>query len=183
MLDDMVIRRALARVGELLASHPRDVRILIVGGAAGLLTGELPGGARTTADVDAVHYDPAGDRDDVLLAAEQVGREQGLPPSWMSEDAGLHAWTLPDGWRERRVTVGVWGRLRVDAVGRADLIAMKFLAGRAGDYEHLLDLRVTEAERRFVVALLDVMPATRPADDQGKIARARRVAVEWECEP
>ena len=50
----------------------------------------------------------------------------------------------------RRVFIGQWGRLRVWAVSRTDLIAMKVLAGRAQDLEDLRDLRPSPADAGFV---------------------------------
>jgi hypothetical protein len=60
-MDDIAIRRGLAKLGERLGLD-HDVEILIVGGAAGILTGELPA-SMTTADADAICYRPAKDRD------------------------------------------------------------------------------------------------------------------------
>src|SRR5205085_4507326 len=119
----------------------RDVEILIVGGAAGVLTGELPA-AWTTADVDVIHYRLPQDREDVLIAAADAGRELSLPANWLSEDAGLYAWTLPDGWETRRVRIDAFGRLHVHAASRLDLIAMKFTAHRERDLEHLVRMDV-----------------------------------------
>src|SRR5215211_3236453 len=47
----------------------------------------------------------AEDREAVLTAAEEAARELQLPPSWLSEDVGLYAWTLPTGWQKRRVRI------------------------------------------------------------------------------
>ena len=54
MLNNAKIRAALTSVGKHLRLD-RDVEILIVGGAAGVLTGALPDGW-TTADVDVIHF-------------------------------------------------------------------------------------------------------------------------------
>jgi hypothetical protein len=116
-LDARTIRHALELLGERLNLN-RDVEIVLVGGAAGVLTGELPG-AWTTADVDLIRCWRSEARDAVLAAAGEVGRELSLPPSWLSEDVGLYAWTLPKGWEHRRVMVAAHRRLRVYAAGPA----------------------------------------------------------------
>jgi hypothetical protein len=68
VLDDHTIKAALARMGQWLRLE-RDVEILVAGGAAGLLIGELPP-AWTTADVDVIHCHLPQDREAVLVAAD-----------------------------------------------------------------------------------------------------------------
>src|SRR2546428_10330860 len=106
-LDDRMIRSAFAKLGERLLLD-RDVEILIVGGAAGVLSGELPP-SWTTADVDLIHCSLPGDRDAVLASAAEVGRELSPPGSLLTDDVGLYAWTLLDDWQSRRLVVGAFG--------------------------------------------------------------------------
>lgn len=179
-LNDAGIRTALAGLGERLRLD-RGVEILLVGGAAGVLTGELPP-AWTTADVDVIHCRLPQDRDALLAAAAEVARELSLPPSWLSEDVGLFAWTLPEDWETRRVRVGTFGRLRVYAAGRLDLIAMKFVAHRDIDLEHLTRMKVRAKELEFVRAYLDSL-APRVPGEAGRIAMARQYVDAWEVSP
>ena len=102
-----------------------------------------------------------------------------LPPSWVSEDVGLYAWTLPGGWEKRRVAVAPFGQLHVYAAGRPDLIAMKFIAHRERDLEHLAQMRVTAAELDFVRGYLDSL-ATEHPEQAGRIEMARRYVDDWE---
>lgn len=178
MLDDRTIRGALAAMGEhLRVDHSAEM--LIVGGAAGVLTGALPPWW-ITADVDVIHFRLAQDREAALVAAEEAARVLSLPPSWLSEDVGLYAWTLPDGWEERRVWVGSFGQLHVYAVSRFDLIAMKFIAHREGDLEHLAQMNVAPAELEFVRSYLDAL-AVEHADQIGRIEMARQYVEQWEA--
>lgn len=179
VLDDHTIRTALVKLGERLRLD-RDVKILLVGGAAGVLTGQLPA-AWTTADVDVLHCRLPQDRDAVLEAAEVVGRELSLPPSWISEDVGLFAWTLPEDWRARRVHVLTHGHLQVYAASRLDLIAMKFVAHRERDLEHLTHMRVRAEELAFVRDYLDVQ-AIRYPNELGRIEMARQYVNGWEVQ-
>ena len=179
MLDDNTIRAALAAMGERLRLN-RDVEILIVGGAAGVLTGVLPA-AWTTADVDVLHVHLPQDREAVFSAAVDACRTLSLPPSWMSEDVRLYAWTLPEDWQSRRVRVGVYGRLHVYAVSRRDLAAMKFCAHRAADLEHLAQLHLTAADLRFVRTYLAALSDRYP-EYAGQIAMARQYVEEWEAQ-
>jgi hypothetical protein len=175
-LGDKTIRTAFAEVGRRLRLD-RNVEILIVGGAAGVLTDELPP-AWTTADVDMIHCHLPQDRDAVLDAAGEAAQVLWLPPSWLSEDAGLFAWTLPGGWERRRVPVGTYGRLRVFAAGRLDLMAMKFVAHRGRDLEHLAELAVTAAELEWVRRELDVLAGKYP-EQSGRLEMARQYVNGW----
>jgi hypothetical protein len=177
MLNHDTIRAALAVVGERLRVG-REVEILIVGGAAGVLTGVLPSWWNTS-DVDVIHFRLAQDRDAVLTAAEEAAQALSLPPSWVSEDVGLFAWTLPEGWEHRRVWVGTFDQLRVFAAGRLDLIAMKFIAHRERDLEHLAQMNVSPAELEFVRSYLEGVAVEHP-DQTGRIEMARRYLEEWE---
>jgi hypothetical protein len=184
VLNDGTIRNALAKLGERLRLE-RDVEILIVGGAAGILTGQLSS-ALTTEDVDAIHFQLAQDREAVLDAGEEVGKELKLPADWLNDWGGKYEWTLPDNWRCRRIEVGIFDRLRVYAVGRIDLISMKFIGHREHDLEHLRDMKVKSDEKVLVGQYLDVLaeryPAGRYPEEFGKTQMARLYLNNWEAE-
>jgi hypothetical protein len=69
---------------------------------------------------------------------------------------------------------GHYGRLRVYAAGRLDLIAMKFYAGRPQDIEDLIDLSPTPEERKFVREYIAKI------GNDGRILRALERIDEWE---
>lgn len=139
--------------------------------------GQLPG-AHTTGDVDTIQFRAAKDRDVVLDTAAQVGRELSLPLYWMNDVSGLFAWTLPDGWEERRQKICEFGSLIVYTVSRLDLIAMKFMAHRPADFEHLQDLNVTSDEVEFVHSYLDNKELGHP-EHSDQIALARSYLSNW----
>jgi hypothetical protein len=180
VLDNKTILTALAALDQKLKLD-RDVELLIVGGAAGVLTGLLPA-AWTTADVDMLHCDLPSDREAVLDAAADVCRELSLPANWLNDWGGLFAWTLPDDWKSRRVLVGEFYRLRVYAVGRLDLIAMKFIAHRERDLEHLTQLNVTVDDKDFDGRYLNNLDRSNP-DYAGTIAMARTYLEGWKAQP
>ena len=108
-----------------------------------------------------------------------------LPADWLNDWGGLYAWTLPDDWESRRVFIGAYGRLRVYAVSRLDLIAMKFIAHRPGDLEHLDRMAVTREDLEFARTYLDSMadrylPGRHPTE-AGKIEMARQYVEAWEA--
>lgn len=149
-----LLQQALQATGEAL-QYPADVEILIVGGAAGLLTGLLPP-ARTTFDCDVMVFVPAQAWHAVEQAGRRVAQALNLSPTWLNGEANeMFRYRLPDGWEARRSHVGRFGRLSAYAVGRTDLIAMKVVAGRPQDREDLAELRPTAAEIEFVGAYLD----------------------------
>lgn len=159
-----LLEEALKATGEAL-EYPSEVEILIVGGAAGMLTGLLPP-ARTTFDCDVMVFVPAQAWHAVEQAGKRIARAMGLAPTWLNGEAGeMFRYRLPNGWEDRRRAVGRFGRLNVYAVGRADLIAMKIVAGRPQDREDLAQLRPTPAELEFVGAYLDSLVG-RGADER-----------------
>lgn len=173
-LDNNTIVEALAALGNRLPPE-RQIEVLIIGGAAGVLINVLPA-THTTADVDAIDFHQPRDRDVVLNEAVEVGRELSLPSNWMNDYCGLYAWTLPEGWKERREKIGDFGPLIVYAVSRIDLIAMKFIAHRTGDFEHLEILNVTSEDLQFVAGCLDAM-AKRYPEDGIDVDKARQIAL------
>jgi hypothetical protein len=157
-----VIERALALLGERL-SYPSDIEILLVGGAAGMLTGQLAP-TRTTIDCDVMAALPPDALSTVERAAQELSDEMGLAPNWLNSDVQLRRDALPTTWRSRRVLVGQWGRLRVLAISRLDLLAMKVLSGRPQDLEDIRAIGPTSDDLRFVREYLEALP------DRGTLA-------------
>jgi hypothetical protein len=106
-----------------------------------------------------------------------------LPTGWLNDWGGLFAWTLPDDWKKRRTLIAQFGRLKVYAAGRLDLITMKFIAHREADLEHLKLLNVTADDKAFVRSCLDTLdsryPADRHPDYAGRIAMAKEYLHSW----
>ncbi|MCP3981603.1 MAG: hypothetical protein GY716_20070 [bacterium] len=165
MADSMntsTVERALRRLGEVLEYH-REIEILLVGGAAGMVTGVLASG-RVTTDCDVMVYIPPDAMSAVELAAGTVASEMSLSPTWLNSDVQLRLDALPDGWKQRQIHVGTYGRLRVYAASRLDLIAMKVLAGRDQDIEDLQAMRIRQDDAEFVADYLDSLDSkgTKP---------------------
>ena len=148
------IRAALAHLGLLLPSNPL-VEMIIIGGAAGVLSGALPM-SRTTIDCDVIFISPPETMDLCQFYAEKVAQHFQIAPQWLDVSATtLTHLMLPD-WRDRLVSVGTFGPLHVRAIGRLDLIALKAIAGRAEDLEDLVSLATTQKD---VNQLLELFPA------------------------
>ena len=129
-LDASILIRALSRTGKLLQTDG-PAEILLIGGAAGMITTVLDG-FRTTADCDVLRCHPPEAMSAIEQAARLAANELDLPTGWLSNQAERLD-VLPDGWRGRRIYIGTWGLLTVYAAGRRDLLATKFYANRPQD--------------------------------------------------
>lgn len=168
-LNRLLIERAFGELGQELRT---EASILVVGGAAGVLTKQLPD-IWTTSDVDAVEFRPPQEIEEVLRAAAVITRRLGLPANWLNSEAGLFLHDMPEHWEDRRVFIGDFARLRVWAISRLDLIATKFYAHRPIDRLHLVAMKVSASELAFVKSYLDTK-----GDD--KAAKARVYVDAWE---
>ncbi len=112
------------------------VEILIVGGAAGMLTGTFAPD-RVTGDVDVMIYCPNSAMVELECLASRLGQELGLPNHWSNSKVQIRTDTLPDDWKDRRQLVDRGAFLSVYAASRKDLMAMKFLAHRPQDLEDI----------------------------------------------
>jgi len=165
-----VIENALALLGEAVVYHT-DIELLIVGGAAGMITGLFPS-TRTTSDCDVMLYMPAEAMVAVEVAAEEIAVQLGLSRDWLNSNVQLRLDALPDDWIRRRVLIGHWGRLRIFAASRVDLIAMKILAGRIRDVEDLRSLQLRTDDLAFLHSYLDGLPekGTRPPEVKAAVS-------------
>jgi hypothetical protein len=168
-LGERGLRAALEAMGNQL-DWPAEVEVVVVGGAAAILTGQLRD--RLTVDCDVVSHSPRDAWGALEASARRVTHEQGLPADWFNAETETLAHRLPDGWRRRSIIVGRFGRITIVAIGRRDLIAMKFIAGRAEDIEDLRRLRVTPDEAEHVRAYLHALAERHPAREGGDVQDA-----------
>jgi hypothetical protein len=155
-----------------------DVEIVVAGAAACLLTGVLDK-TLITVDCDVLEFDPQVVRDAVIRAAKAAAAELGLPSTWMNDDVKrieVQQDMLPLGWHKRRRLVETYGKLRVCALDRFDLLATKLFAGRAKDRDHLSKMRPTKAEIAGLRGYLDTLHETyRRNTNRVQIAKAHKI--------
>ncbi|ROQ58877.1 hypothetical protein EDF36_2329 [Rathayibacter sp. PhB152] len=136
--EDIV--EGLSDVVEILARSQRPAGIRIVGGAA---IAFWFGDRRLTDDVDA-RLTPA---EDVLAAAETVGRSRGWPSRWLNPDASIF---FPDyGETVEWTTIHSADEVVVEIASTRALLAMKLRASRPGrdddDIARLLALHAIDS--------------------------------------
>jgi len=149
-----VILQYLEEVAELL-KHETSVEIVLLGGAAGMLTG-LFEPARTTTDCDVINYIPADSQQAVLEAARKIAQKYDLPLNWLNSKA-MELDILPDGWQSRKVHIATFGQLSIWSLSRKDLLATKFYAGHPRDREDIQAMRPTRDELDFVKIYLNML--------------------------
>lgn len=153
-LNSKEILKALQRTGELLEWDSK-IEILLIGGAAGAITGLLSEN-RVTQDCDVMQYIPDEARQAVLDVAGVVAKELGLAENWLNSQA-MQMDILPDGWHIRKVHIGTFGLLDIYAVGRIDLLCMKFFANRPQDREDIFEMKPSKNELKTVRKYLNML--------------------------
>lgn len=132
------LERGLETLGELLSEEKQTADLVLVGGGALLLLGEL---IRPTADLDVVATFKKGMLeashplpDPLIRAVRRVGAALDLPhiprdaKDWLNAGPShLTAIGLPDGF-EDRLTVRTYGALTIRIASRRDLIALKIFS-------------------------------------------------------
>jgi hypothetical protein len=141
-----------------------NIEILLIGGAAGMLTGQLSA-HRVTQDCDVMNFRPQEAQNAVLDAAEQTAKTEGLPEQWLSTQAMDTLVILPNGWHARRIHIETFGKLSIYAVSRLDLLAMKFYANRPQDRQDIIEMKPSPEEIEYVRKYLDMLRVpSRQAD-------------------
>ncbi|MCP4374631.1 MAG: hypothetical protein GY794_00405 [bacterium] len=156
-------------LGEYLPASP-PVEILLIGGAAGMLTGQFTA-TRTTTDCDVIDAVPKESQQDILSAAAQIATQRELPKTWLNFQA-MQLDILPDGWHTRKVHIATFGPLSIFALSRKDLMATKFYAGHVRDREDIQAMVPTGEELAFVRTYLNMLRVPSRQADLDNIQRA-----------
>lgn len=158
------ILKNLKAIAENLLWDDETIEVLLIGGAAGMLTGQLSAN-RITQDCDVMNVRPIEAQKAVLDAAGQVAKTEGLPDNWLSTQAMDSLNVLPDGWQSRRIFVACFGKLSVYAVSRLDLLVMKFYANRPQDRQDIIEMKPSPMEIDYIRKYLDMLRVpSRQAD-------------------
>ncbi|MFG0304594.1 MAG: DUF6036 family nucleotidyltransferase [Phycisphaerales bacterium JB040] len=163
------LNEALRLTGDRLAQgdEGRRVRLYVVGGTAGLLSGWLAA-SRSTGDVDVTRAEPNESWEAVRRAAVEVAKVLELPETWLNNECSVYAWCLPLGWEERCECVRTYGPLEVWRIGRQDFIAAKVVSApnRPQDLEDLIAIGPSTGELDFTADHLDRLECESLDPDQ-----------------
>jgi hypothetical protein len=173
------LHRALEATGRHLDWNG-EVEILVVGGAAGMVTGLFPP-ERMTADCDVVRVVPKDASAAMGKAATAAAKELNLSADWLSEQV-QQLDVLPDGWRRRRKQVGKFGNLVVYAAGRRDLLAMKVYANRPQDRADILSMGLKPDDIAFVRQYLTMMKVPSRQANLDQVVAAEKLLDALEAE-
>ncbi len=138
-LEGPALRRAFDGLSRQLAERDIKAHIYVVGGAAMILAHRC---LRATGDVDVLEVDR---RDEVLQAAGEVAREQGLPRDWLNDAVRTTPWLAPRP-DTRPVVVYDSPHLSVTGASAEQLLAMKVRVGRPGAHDDI----------QFLIRRLDI---------------------------
>jgi len=136
---------ALTELGARLSVRGIDGEVYVVGGAAIAMAFDA---RRATRDVDAV-FEP---KQEVYVAADEVGAELGLPPGWLNDGVKGFLAGPDDGATTMLEVPG----LRVLVASPRILLAMKVLAHRIGEDDEDVRLLARELGLADADAVLEV---------------------------
>jgi hypothetical protein len=167
--------KALKATGNRLqrSSRSGQVTVILGGAVAAMVVARMPAD-RVTHDCDVVASEPDDLWAAVQQAARQVAQEQGLPSEWLNRDSRMYAHLLPLGWRRRCEQIGEFGALKVLAISRRDLMAMKLMgaAVRPQDLEDIFAMKPSKPDVAFLDAHLDRLDAESLTRESHDAARA-----------
>ena len=132
-LTKEIMLAALAALDRNLARARPDetVSLIMGGGGAMILAHGFPKG---TTDIDAI---PRGMSPDVLTPlVHAIANEQALPADWLNPYFATFSHVLPEDYGARLVEVYSGPHLKVEALGKDEMLVMKCFAGRAKDIPH-----------------------------------------------
>jgi hypothetical protein len=145
-MDGKSILSSLKKVGKLIKTDDK-VDLVLIGGAAGILTKEFPSD-RVTTDCDIINLVPIESLEDIEKAAKVVAKENSLQEGWLNAKA-MSLNVLPDGWDSRKIEITTFDNLRVFSLSRIDLIATKFYGGSARDRMDILSMNPNPDELTY----------------------------------
>ena len=150
-----------------------EIEILLVGGVAAMLTGQLSA-ERVTQDCDIINLSPEQAQETILKSAREVARIKGLPENWLNCQA-MQMNILPDGWLSRRQHICKYSQLSIYAASRLDWLCMKFYANRPQDREDIMEMKPALEDMSYVRKYLDMLKLPSRLADLDQIVTAQKL--------
>lgn len=143
MIQQENIQKILEALDRELASLAGGTVILVICGGAAMICL----GVRSTSTMDIDVLTPDLSRE-LIAAAAIVAKQFGLAPDWINNGPKSLLSHLPTDWRIRLTVLFRGKYLRVDALGRPELLISKVFAeaDRQEDLDDILGLKPTRAE-------------------------------------
>jgi hypothetical protein len=165
-LTKELMQSALQKLDQKLAHAKRaKVSLIMGGGGAMILAHGFPKG---TTDIDAI---PRGlNPEELSEFIKEIASELALDPDWLNPHFSTYSHTLPGDYGQRLLTVYNGKNLKVEALGKEEMLIMKCFAHRTKDIPHArallkanVDLPLVEA--RFAELKKKKIPGTDAAID------------------
>lgn len=148
-LSKIVLLKAFRRLDELLHS---EVTLIMGGGSAMILAHNC---TIATTNVDALPLKMSIEELDPLV--KQIALELDLPGDWLNPHFSTFAFVLPEDYSTRLVEVFRGKKLKVNAIGKEDLLIMKCFAHRRKDVGHAKTLIKQGADLKVVEDRIQVL--------------------------
>ncbi len=151
-LTKEIMLAALTELNESLArDRPNEFISMIMGGGGAMILAH--GFPRGTMDIDAI---PRGMSPEVLTPqVHEIAKKLSLPADWLNPYFSTFSHVLPVDYAERLVEVYKGNHLKVDALGKEEMLIMKCFAARTKDIPHARALIKRNADLRLVEARLE----------------------------
>jgi hypothetical protein len=151
VMDKPISKQIMETAFAALDAALSDLLILILGGGGCMiLAHDYP---LATTDVDALPLQMSFDEIDPLI--KKIARELALPPDWLNPYFSTFTFVLPPDYKSRVLTVFKGKNLRVDALGKEDMLIMKCFAHRPKDLGHARALIRAGTNLRLVEEVIE----------------------------
>ena len=130
----------------------RPLILIMGGGGAMILAHEFP---LSTSDIDAI---PKGlEQHELSVYIEQIAREMNLPGDWLNPYFSTFSHTLPADYQARLIRVFDGAKLKVDSLGREEMLIMKCFAHRSKDVGHAKQLLKLGVDIKLVERQMELL--------------------------
>lgn len=142
----------------------KDVTLIMGGGGAMILAHQYP---LATTDVDAI---PKGmEIDELDPYVKAVALELNLPGDWLNPYFSTFSHTLPSDFSQRLIRVFNGEYLKVDSLGKEEMLIMKCFAHRDKDVGHAKQLIKLGADLKLVERQIESLRAKKIPDTQAAL--------------
>lgn len=145
MLSKKIIIDAFKELDKRLS---KKMNLLLAGGSALLAQGI---NIRGTKDIDAIPFKSELTIGDISKEILEVSQKLNLPKDFINDYFYSFSINLPSDYGDRLLTIYRGNKIIVYALSPVDLLIMKFMAARAKDREHIIQIiKATKPDLQFI---------------------------------